>query len=122
MTAGCGESCWNLALTSHGLVNCSSSQEYPWAKSEKELLNESGHLQGTWTVPQLQGETLRGACVEDRHSVLLAMQDESPLPRLLRVKVPINSAAFQAPRAVPMALHREVPGGGKIALPAPVLS
>lgn len=147
MTAGCGESCWNLALTSHGLVNCSSSQEYPWAKSEKvnaiswsneelyywdgtdliqersrlempmtslhkdlktfdvwptaqgnlffffskksviELLNESGHLQGTWTVPQLQGETLRGACVEDRHSVLLAMQDESPLPRLLRVKV-----------------------------------
>lgn len=36
-------------------------------------------------------------------------------------EVPINSAAFQAPRAVPMALHREVPGGGKIALPAPVL-
>lgn len=28
----------------------------------QELLNESGHLQGTWTVPQLQGETLRGAC------------------------------------------------------------
>ncbi|CAK8994077.1 unnamed protein product [Durusdinium trenchii] len=128
MTAGCGESCWNLALTSHGLVNCSSSQEYPWAKSEKvnaiswsneelyywdgtDLIQERSRLEmpmtslhkdlktfDVWPTAQgnlffffskksVIGETLRGACVEDRHSVLLAMQDESPLPRLLRVKV-----------------------------------
>jgi len=72
------------------LPSASGPSFYFFSKDgEIEMQEESSGKSKTWQVPKVATETLRGACLLDEgNAALVALQDASPTPRLLRV--PLN--------------------------------